>query len=194
MCTTIRRSTATLGLTAALALTSAITSTTIAQASPGTVVVAPSGANARRAPSPFAGVEQRLAASSRVKVTCWAPGGDKAEAREQRWYKYDSQGNASRWVPARELSKVPNTIGRCAVTPTATGRTTSKVALRTGPTTQDAAATIAPKGRQLTITCKLGSQSVRGNDRWYLTSTGHWVSARYVANIGAAPQWCTRAN
>lgn len=42
------------------------------------------------------------------------------------------------------------------------------------------------------IICKMNGQNVDGNPRWYKLSEGRyaWSSARYIANIGAAPHWC----
>ncbi len=47
-------------------------------------------------------------------------------------------------------------------------------------------------GARLRLTCKVHSESVDGNDLWYLVrgSKGRWVSARYVDNVGAAPRVC----
>ncbi len=47
-------------------------------------------------------------------------------------------------------------------------------------------------GTELSLVCKVRSDSVGGNDRWYLVkgSARRWVSARYVDNVGAAPRFC----
>lgn len=52
------------------------------------------------------------------------------------------------------------------------------------------------RGEVVSIVCKVRSQNVDGNNRWYLLK-GHnahgaysWASARYIANIGPAPSWC----
>lgn len=47
-------------------------------------------------------------------------------------------------------------------------------------------------GTRLNLTCKVHADAVRGNDLWYLVggSKTHWVSARYVANVGTAPRYC----
>ena len=42
----------------------------------------------------------------------------------------------------------------------------------------------------MTVVCRLNSQPVAGNPRWYYTTTGRWLSARYVAIIGATPHSC----
>lgn len=47
-------------------------------------------------------------------------------------------------------------------------------------------------GQAVDITCKVHGRSVGGNDLWYALSNyrDRWVAARYVANVGAAPQYC----
>ncbi|MEI7034657.1 SH3 domain-containing protein [Streptomyces pratensis] len=47
-------------------------------------------------------------------------------------------------------------------------------------------------GSIVSIFCKTTGDNVDGNNRWYLLSDGTWAwgSARYIENIGAAPQWC----
>lgn len=47
-------------------------------------------------------------------------------------------------------------------------------------------------GTRLRLLCKVRSVSIGGNDVWYLVrgSKERWVSARYVDNIGAAPERC----
>lgn len=48
------------------------------------------------------------------------------------------------------------------------------------------------RGTRLGLNCKVHGPSVGGNDIWYSLhfSDFRWVSARYVANVGAAPRWC----
>ncbi len=51
------------------------------------------------------------------------------------------------------------------------------------------------RGQSFDIRCKVQGRSVDGNNLWYLvdgTST-HWVTARYVRNVGAAPDFCGTA-
>lgn len=48
-------------------------------------------------------------------------------------------------------------------------------------------------GARIRINCKVRGSRVGGNRLWYLVSEGHfprWVSARHVANLGAAPDYC----
>ncbi|WP_432094789.1 SH3 domain-containing protein [Streptomyces sp. bgisy100] len=49
-----------------------------------------------------------------------------------------------------------------------------------------------PHGTVVRISCKVNSDDVAGNPRWYLLENGQWAwaSARYIENIGPAPAWC----
>ncbi|MCX4723084.1 SH3 domain-containing protein [Streptomyces sp. NBC_00440] len=40
------------------------------------------------------------------------------------------------------------------------------------------------------IVCKVHGQNVAGNNLWYKTPRGNFVSARYITNIGAIPRFC----
>ncbi|GAA5036409.1 SH3 domain-containing protein [Actinopolymorpha pittospori] len=73
-----------------------------------------------------------------------------------------------------------------------TGRVIAPVAVRTYFTTAASRIGTLNKGAKVSIWCKANSVPVDGNPRWYMLSLDarHWVSARYVTNVGAAPQWC----
>lgn len=50
-----------------------------------------------------------------------------------------------------------------------------------------------PNGSEITIDCKVPGTVVGGNPRWYLVvaeGDANWVSARYVRNVGPAPDHC----
>lgn len=50
-----------------------------------------------------------------------------------------------------------------------------------------------PKGTKVTLDCQVPGTSVDGNARWYLVvaeGDNNWVSARYVRNVGPAPDPC----
>lgn len=75
----------------------------------------------------------------------------------------------------------------------ATGKVTSKINLRmrSGPTTTARTIGSVPPRSHLRLACKTHGTTVGGNTTWYRLSNGHrWVSARYVANVGAPPGWC----
>lgn len=50
-----------------------------------------------------------------------------------------------------------------------------------------------PNGSKVTLDCKVPGPVVGGNSRWYLVvaeGDANWVSARYVRNVGKAPDPC----
>jgi uncharacterized protein YraI len=50
-----------------------------------------------------------------------------------------------------------------------------------------------PNGSEVTLDCKVSGTVVDGNRRWYLVvaeGDANWVSARYVDNVGPAPEPC----
>ena len=50
-----------------------------------------------------------------------------------------------------------------------------------------------PNGSEVTLDCKVSGTVVGGNARWYLVvaeGDANWVSARYVRNVGPAPEPC----
>ena len=50
-----------------------------------------------------------------------------------------------------------------------------------------------PNGSEVTLDCKVSGTVVGGNPRWYLVvgeGDANWVSARYVRNVGPAPDPC----
>jgi hypothetical protein len=65
--------------------------------------------------------------------------------------------------------------------------------VRSGPNTANAKLYSNARGEIIDLVCKVDSQTVGGNPRWYQLpsdSSGQWVSARYMSNIGAAPPYC----
>ncbi|MBM7784747.1 SH3 domain-containing protein [Tenggerimyces flavus] len=74
------------------------------------------------------------------------------------------------------------------------GKTTSKVAVRTFPSTYGKRLEVLPKGHTTYIYCKVNGPDVDGNRLWYHTnrwsSEMSWMPARYVANVGPAPKYC----
>jgi hypothetical protein len=66
------------------------------------------------------------------------------------------------------------------------------VIVRFGPTMDAQRVASYKHNTILRLSCKVFSQDVRGNRVWYklADSTGRWVSARFVDNVGPAPTWC----
>jgi len=64
---------------------------------------------------------------------------------------------------------------------------------RLRPSTHAPANYTFPNGSEVTLDCQVSGTVVKGNARWYLVSAegdANWVSARYVRNVGPAPDPC----
>ncbi|WP_353944702.1 SH3 domain-containing protein [Streptomyces sp. HUAS MG91] len=74
------------------------------------------------------------------------------------------------------------------------GRVTAKsgLNLRDAPTRGSRIVRTEPYNKIVPIFCKTGGDNIGGNNLWYLLTDGTWAwgSAKYIANIGAAPRWC----
>ncbi|MCG3043274.1 SH3 domain-containing protein [Streptomyces fenghuangensis] len=77
------------------------------------------------------------------------------------------------------------------------GRVIARTGLnvRSKPNTHSRVLATLPYGKIVHIECKVNSQNIDGNPRWYKLDRKHhhhdgWVSARYVENIGPAPKFC----
>ncbi|WP_166350151.1 SH3 domain-containing protein [Phytoactinopolyspora limicola] len=90
-------------------------------------------------------------------------------------------------------------LGLMAAAPAAhasSGSYDGKVVASTSLNVRAAPTSAAPKvgslarGAKVKIQCKVFGPSVGGNDLWYKLSSGKWVTARYVSNVGAAPHFC----
>lgn len=71
----------------------------------------------------------------------------------------------------------------------------SGLLIRDRPTTAGRAIGSLPRGKIVTIRCKVKGERINGNHRWYVLTNGTYAysSARYIANIGTPPPWCWRA-
>lgn len=192
MVSTLARKAVVLGAGSALGLGSFLALQGTADAATGNVVTKPAGAVVRKAPTTQSGAELTLKGKSRVSVSCWVNGPAKGNGVTQRWYKYEIQGLPSTWIASEALSSVSPSVKECTTTKTV-GRTTTALTARTGPHTSSAPVTTLGARKTISLVCKVQSQNIGGNSLWYYTSQGSWVSAKYITNVGAAPQWCTRA-
>ncbi|MER8224732.1 SH3 domain-containing protein [Streptomyces sp. NPDC094143] len=70
--------------------------------------------------------------------------------------------------------------------------TADTLALRSAPNRGSQVIRYAHKGEVVSIFCKTGGETVKGNPLWYLLTDGTWAwgAARYIDNIGPAPRWC----
>ena len=105
-----------------------------------------------------------------------------------RWYRLP--GSDSEWVSARYVRNLgaPQWCGNGKVY---SGRTTAVVNRRNGPTRAEGLAGTLGRGVRVGLVCKLRGEPVNGNSWWYETTGGHWVAARYVANVGPSPAYCS---
>ncbi len=73
------------------------------------------------------------------------------------------------------------------------GQATTALQMRYAPSTASNPRGTVLKGQTFKIECKVRGTMVDGNNLWYLLPPGntHWVSARYVKNVGPAPDWCS---
>lgn len=95
------------------------------------------------------------------------------------------------WVSARYVTNVGRAPSWCSRLKSASGVTTATVNRRQGPTHSDMIVGRIAVGTPVRIVCKVRSDNVDGNTLWYRISDESWVSARYVANRGAAPGYCS---
>ncbi len=104
------------------------------------------------------------------------------------WYRTPSEG--STWVSARYVANVGPAPAYCGSSARYTGRTTATVTKREAPTTRTAAHGTVAKGLKVSVICKWEGDTVAGNAIWYHLTDGRWISARYVTNVGKAPELC----
>ncbi len=151
--------------------------------------VTASSLNVRSAPTGASSKVGSLSHGTTVRIQCKVFG--PSVSGNSLWYKL---GNGN-WVTARYVSNVGSAPRFCGSGQEYTGTVVSRtsLAVRSGPNTANARVSSAPRGQELALVCKVNSQSIDGNPRWYqLTgdSGGQWVSARYVSNVGSAPPYC----
>lgn len=152
-------------------------------------VIARSGLNVRQAPTTHSPRSANdLPYQTTTALSCKVRGA--TVGGNSLWYLLPAP-QSDAWISARYVENVGGVTPKwCSAGQSSTGKATASIAKHSGPTTSDPVVGSIAKGARVTITCKVTSQSVRGNDLWYYTSDGRWVSARYVANAGAAPGYC----
>jgi hypothetical protein len=105
------------------------------------------------------------------------------------WYLLPG-GDSPEWVSARYVQNIGKAPSWCGNDERFVGKATASLTKRTAPNTADARAGSYGKGAGVDIICKVTAQNVGGNKFWYWTTSHRWVSARYVDNVGRAPNWC----
>lgn len=146
------------------------------------------GLNVRSAPTSASTRVTTLRAGTKVTISCKVFG--PSVRGNSLWYKLST----GRWSTARYISNIGAAPRFCGTGKEYTGRViTASLAVRSGPNTANSKVSSVRRGQRVDIVCKVNSQWIAGNPRWYqLTGDGggQWVSARYVANVGAIPPYC----
>ncbi|GAA1578754.1 hypothetical protein GCM10009789_35430 [Kribbella sancticallisti] len=151
--------------------------------------VVASALNVRSAPTAAAGRVGTLRNGTTISIQCKVYG--PSVRGNARWYKLST----GKWVTARYVANIGPAPRWCGDGRESEGRVVASTSLsiRSGPHTANTKVSSAPRGALLPIVCKVNSQMVGGNPRWYqLTGDGggQWVSARYVSNVGSPPPFC----
>lgn len=180
---------------AAAAATVAVGAGSSAQAAWRTsgTVTATGGLSERAAPTTHSTKTGSYSRGARVNLYCYLDGG--VVGRGRTWFSTSSAGN--RWVSGTYVS-TKSFVPKCpsADTEYSSGVTTTALNLRAGPSTSDRVLDWYPVSGGVTSVCKVRAQNIDGNDLWYLTESGSWVSARYVRNVDGGPAsnltpvWC----
>jgi uncharacterized protein YraI len=156
----------------------------------GTVTASPNLA-VRYAPSKHSIRVDTLPNGDVVSLGCWVTGSRVNGTRV--WFSLPTDTPSTQWVSGAFVQVNGSTPPRCIGAQT-TGRTTARLAMRTGPNTADTRIRTLARGQRLTIVCKQPAQHIGGNNRWYWVKNNGkargWVSARFVHNTGSAPQFC----
>ena len=160
-------------------------------------VIAKTGLNVRSGPSTDYGVVDVLKYNKVVKIKCKVR--DESVDGNPRWYKlYDGRYiggfSAARYIvnlgPAPHWCKPSSHEGKYK------GRVIAKTGLnvRKAPNTGSPVVDTLPYNAVVHIKCKVDSEPVGNNPRWYKLQDGTyvdgWSAARYISNIGPAPHRC----
>ncbi|MEQ7128680.1 SH3 domain-containing protein [Actinopolymorpha sp. B11F2] len=143
--------------------------------------------NIRSAPTSAAADVGTLRYGATISIQCKVFG--PSVGGNSLWYKLST----GKWVTARYVANIGSAPRFCGDGQEYEGRALSFLNVRSGPHTANATVSSAPQGTFLALVCKVDSQSIDGNPRWYqLTGDGggQWVAARYVSNVGSAPPYC----
>lgn len=147
------------------------------------VVVGAGGVNARTAPTTHAKNLHTIGKTAQLGLSCKVTGPE--VAGNSNWYR-TTEGE---WVSAAYVDNVGAAPKTCPEQSTgvAVGRATADVNERSGPATADRQRGEMKAGDVAQFVCQVPSESVDGNDRWYLREDGAWISARYVENVDGGP-------
>ncbi|HEY9291838.1 MAG TPA: hypothetical protein VIP98_11210 [Microlunatus sp.] len=179
---------ATATLTAAAGVMALGATSAQAQSSEGKII-ANTSLSVRYAPSTHAKAVDSIKRGKVVPLECKVTG--TSVDGNNRWYLLpgDSHGGHE-WIAARYVQNIGPVPGWCGTDELFVGRAAAAVSVRKGPNTADTRVRTLAKGAGVDLVCKLQAQKVDGNGLWYWTKDHNWVSARYVDNVGRAPNYC----
>ncbi|QDP97947.1 hypothetical protein FOE78_20400 [Microlunatus elymi] len=179
---------ATATLTAAAGVVALGATSAQAQESEGKII-AKTGLTVRYAPSTHAKAVDSVKRGEVFPLECKVTG--TSVDGNNRWYLLpgDSHGGHE-WIAARYVQNIGPAPGWCGTAERFVGKAATAVSVRRGPTTADGRVRTLGKGAGVDLICKLPSQNVNGNSLWYWTKDHNWVSARYIDNVGRAPNYC----
>lgn len=178
-----------LTLTAAAAATLALPlSTATAAPAEGTaegIVVAKGGLIGHVRPSTHAPANYTFPNGSEVTLDCKVSG--TVVDGNARWYLVVAEGDAN-WVSARYVRNVGPGPDPCDPSDgTYSAKATAVLKKRVGPTTADASAGTYANAKKFRVQCYTDS-----GQKWYLTDTSRWVSAKYV-KTSSKVRYCSNA-
>lgn len=151
-------------------------------------VIATGGLRVHTMPSESGKVNTTLRNGQTVPLVCAVHG--PSVGGNHLWYLLPAAPGEGGWATARYIRNLGSPPPWCGTGQVYVIKTTAALNVRTGPTSADPRVETLARGAGVDVSCKLEGQNVAGNALWYQTRGGHWIAARYVANIGRAPTWC----
>jgi hypothetical protein len=185
----IKKVSAMLATVATIAVTGGLLGTAPAQADPATdgKVIAKGGLTVRSLPSTVGYPDAVIPNGTVIPLGCKIHG--TSIDGNDRWYRLMGHEGPEQWVSARYVRNL-GAPEWCGDGNAYVGETTALVNLRVGPTRAEALSGAVGTDTRVSLVCKLQGETVNGNSWWYETKNGHWISARYVKNIGRSPAYC----
>lgn len=148
-------------------------------------VIATGGLRVRNRPSVNAGSITTLPQGYIVKLACRITGED-VDGNDV-WYATEHG-----WVTARYVANVGAPPSTCSPTGFGpySGKAITTLNVREGPDTSQPITRVLATGEEFIIDCLGLSESILGNEMWYRTEAGDWVSAAWVYDFGELPGMC----
>lgn len=142
--------------------------------------------NVRTGPSLGNRVVDSAASGARLDIMCKVRG--RTIDGNSLWYRLEGEGQY--WVSARYVANIGDVPDYCGVGKFFSGRTTTRLNYRAGPTTNALLHGTFDDDTRVRPLCKMPGERIDGNQWWYRLPEGRWASARYIEPIGASPPLC----